>query len=87
MILLLKISWHPEFTKGWYLCQLEVMECKEVAWPDSVVEAEYSVEDCGWTKKDVAFECKINLLTGRTHQVLAVSLTCGSQNDLFCFTP
>ncbi|KAF8029612.1 hypothetical protein BT93_E2129 [Corymbia citriodora subsp. variegata] len=52
-----------EFMKGWYLCQLEVMECKKVAWPDSVVEAEYGVEDCGWTKKDVAYECKINLLT------------------------
>ncbi|KAI6704494.1 hypothetical protein NL676_007456 [Syzygium grande] len=67
-----------EFMKGWYLCQLEVMECKEVAWPESVVEAEYSVEDCGWTKKDVAFECKINLLTGRTHQIRAQLAACGA---------
>ncbi|KAK3432003.1 hypothetical protein EUGRSUZ_E04102 [Eucalyptus grandis] len=67
-----------EFIKGWYLCQLEVMECKEVAWPDSVVEAEYCVEDCGWTKKDVAYECKINLLTGRTHQIRAQLAACGA---------
>lgn len=45
------------------------MECKKVPWPSSVIEEEYGVEDCGWPSKDYAYECKINLLTGKTHQV------------------
>ncbi|KAA8515485.1 hypothetical protein F0562_018904 [Nyssa sinensis] len=57
-----------DFVKGWHLCQLEVLECKKVLWPNSIIEERYSVEDCGWPSKDFAFECKINLLTGRTHQ-------------------
>ena len=61
---------YTDFVKGWQLCQLEVLECKEVLWPDSSVEEIYRVEDCGWPSKDYAYECKINLLTGRTHQVL-----------------
>ncbi|XP_021597322.1 RNA pseudouridine synthase 6, chloroplastic isoform X2 [Manihot esculenta] len=59
-----------EFIKGWNLCQLEVLECKKVPWPDAITEETYSVEDCGWPSKDYAYECKINLLTGRTHQLL-----------------
>ncbi|XP_028092457.1 RNA pseudouridine synthase 6, chloroplastic-like [Camellia sinensis] len=58
-----------DFSKGWHLCQLEVLECKKVAWPNSVTEEKYCVEDCGWPLKEFAYECKINLLTGRTHQV------------------
>ncbi|KAF2304646.1 hypothetical protein GH714_037257 [Hevea brasiliensis] len=57
--------------KGWHLCQLEVLECKKVPWPDAVTEEKYSIEDCGWPSKDYAYECKINLLTGRTHQIRA----------------
>ncbi|WCJ30862.1 hypothetical protein M5689_012385 [Euphorbia peplus] len=57
-----------EFTKGWYLCQLEVLECIEVPWPDTVTTEKYSVDDCGWPLQDYAYECKINLLTGRTYQ-------------------
>lgn len=60
-----------EFIKGWHLCQLEVMECKRVPWPDAVMEEKYCVQDCGWPSKDHAYECKINLLTGRTHQIRA----------------
>ncbi|CAN6690080.1 unnamed protein product [Malus baccata var. baccata] len=60
-----------DFMERWSLCQLEVMECKEVPWPSSVVEQEYCVEDSGWPSKEYAYECKINLLTGRTHQVRA----------------
>ncbi|KAJ9169068.1 hypothetical protein P3X46_020536 [Hevea brasiliensis] len=60
-----------EFIEGWHLCQLEVLECKKVPWPDAVTEEKYSVEDCGWPSKDYAYECKINLLTGRTHQIRA----------------
>lgn len=60
-----------EFIKGWYLCQLEVLECKEVPWPNSAVEERYCVMDCGWPSKEFAYECKINLLTGRTHQIRA----------------
>ncbi|KAA0056871.1 RNA pseudouridine synthase 6 [Cucumis melo var. makuwa] len=56
---------------GWNLCQLEVLECREVSWPDADIEAKYSIEDCGWPSKKKAFECKINLLTGRTHQIRA----------------
>lgn len=59
----------PDFVKGWYLCQLEVLECKKVPWPDALTEKKYSIEDCGWPGKDFAYECKIDLLTGRTHQV------------------
>ncbi|XP_038894648.1 RNA pseudouridine synthase 6, chloroplastic isoform X4 [Benincasa hispida] len=57
---------------GWNLCQLEVLECREVSWPDADIEAKYCIEDCGWPLKKKAYECKINLLTGRTHQVLSV---------------
>ena len=55
---------------GWHLCQLEVLECKEVMWPAAKVMETHNVEDCGWPFKKVAYECKINLLTGKTHQVL-----------------
>ncbi|KAI8019824.1 hypothetical protein LOK49_LG04G01155 [Camellia lanceoleosa] len=47
----------------------EVLDCKKVAWPNSVTEEKYCVEDCGWPLKEFAYECKINLLTGRTHQI------------------
>ncbi|KAE8721047.1 RNA pseudouridine synthase 6 [Hibiscus syriacus] len=60
-----------DFVKGWYLCQLEVMECMEVPWPDSVIQENYCIEDSGWPLTDHAYEYKINLLTGRTHQVRA----------------
>ncbi|XP_015574301.1 RNA pseudouridine synthase 6, chloroplastic isoform X2 [Ricinus communis] len=67
-----------EFIEGWYLCQLEVLECRKVPWPDTVTEEKYSVEDCGWPSKDFAYECKINLLTGRTHQIRAQLAACGA---------
>ncbi|XP_021821499.1 RNA pseudouridine synthase 6, chloroplastic [Prunus avium] len=67
-----------DFIERWSLCQLEVMECKEVPWPNAVVEEKYCVEDCGWPSKDYAYECKINLLTGRTHQVRAQLAACGA---------
>ncbi|CAL9131691.1 unnamed protein product [Musa textilis] len=56
---------------GWHLCQLEVLECKEVMWPAAKVMETHNVEDCGWPFKKVAYECKINLLTGKTHQIRA----------------
>lgn len=67
-----------DFIERWSLCQLEVMECKEVPWPNAVVEEKYCVEDCRWPSKDYAYECKINLLTGRTHQVRAQLAACGA---------
>ncbi|WCJ20252.1 hypothetical protein M5689_002499 [Euphorbia peplus] len=67
-----------EFTKGWYLCQLEVLECIAVRWPDAVTTEKYSVDDCGWPLQDYAYECKINLLTGRTHQIRAQLAACGA---------
>lgn len=39
-------------------------------WPAAKVMETHNVEDCGWPFKKVAYECKINLLTGKTHQVL-----------------
>ncbi|KAH9796435.1 RNA pseudouridine synthase 6 [Citrus sinensis] len=65
-------------SEGWYLCQLEVMECKKVPWPDATVGKAYSIEDCGWPSRDYAYECKIKLLTGRTHQVRAQLAACGA---------
>ncbi|KAH7857362.1 hypothetical protein Vadar_011853 [Vaccinium darrowii] len=67
-----------EFIEGWPLCQLEVLECKKVPWPNSVTQEKYCVEDCGWPSKDFAYECKINLLTGRTHQIRAQLAACGA---------
>lgn len=67
-----------DFSKGWHLCQLEVLDCKKVAWPNSVTEEKYCVEDCGWPLKEFAYECKINLLTGRTHQIRAQLAACGA---------
>ncbi|XP_052183894.1 RNA pseudouridine synthase 6, chloroplastic [Diospyros lotus] len=67
-----------DFTKGWYLCQLEVLECKKIPWPSSETEDKYYVEDCGWSSKDFAYECKVNLLTGRTHQIRAQLAACGA---------
>ncbi|XP_058093222.1 RNA pseudouridine synthase 6, chloroplastic [Magnolia sinica] len=63
---------------GWHLCQLEILECKEVPWPSADIEKSYCIEDCGWPSKDAAYECKINLLTGRTHQVRAQLAACGA---------
>jgi len=56
-------------SEKWQLCELEVLECKEVPWPDAAVEAKNCIKDCGWSPKEVAYECKVKLLTGRTHQV------------------
>ncbi|CAN1196951.1 RNA pseudouridine synthase 6, chloroplastic [Linum perenne] len=65
-------------TEGWLLCQLEIMECKEVPWPSTAIEAKHRVEDCGWPSRDKAYECRINLLTGRTHQIRAQLAACGA---------
>ncbi|KAK6917326.1 LOW QUALITY PROTEIN: Pseudouridine synthase, RsuA/RluA-like, partial [Dillenia turbinata] len=60
-----------DFIKRWYLCQLEVLECKKVPWPNSLIKEKYHIEDYGWPNKEFAYECKINLLTGKTHQIRA----------------
>ncbi|XP_017224245.1 RNA pseudouridine synthase 6, chloroplastic isoform X2 [Daucus carota subsp. sativus] len=67
-----------EFTTRWYLCQLEVLECKMVPWPNADIVDKYSIEDCGWPSQEFAYECKINLLTGRTHQIRAQLAACGA---------
>ncbi|XP_010538760.1 PREDICTED: RNA pseudouridine synthase 6, chloroplastic isoform X2 [Tarenaya hassleriana] len=64
--------------KGWHLCQLEVLECKKLPWPDAATEKKYCIEDCGWRSKEYAYECKINLLTGKTHQIRAQLAACGA---------
>ncbi|OAY73160.1 RNA pseudouridine synthase 6, chloroplastic [Ananas comosus] len=55
----------------WHLCQLEVLECNEVPWPNSHIRKIHNIEDCGWPSQESAYECKINLVTGKTHQVRA----------------
>lgn len=62
----------------WNLCQLEVIECKKVPWPSSEVQEKYCIEDSGWPSQQFAYECKINLLTGRTHQIRAQLAACGA---------
>ncbi|KAG8365410.1 hypothetical protein BUALT_Bualt18G0102000 [Buddleja alternifolia] len=67
-----------DFINGWYLCQLEVLECRKVPWPNNTIKKKYGVEDCGWPSNDFAYECKINLLTGKTHQIRAQLAACGA---------
>ncbi|WOH09173.1 hypothetical protein DCAR_0728628 [Daucus carota subsp. sativus] len=67
-----------EFTTRWFLCQLEILECKMVPWPNADIEDKYSIEDCGWPSQEFAYECKISLLTGRTHQIRAQLAACGA---------
>lgn len=59
------------FAERWQICELEVLECKEVPWPDAAVKAKNCIKDPGWSPKEVAYECKVKLLTGRTHQIRA----------------
>lgn len=56
---------------GWYLCQMEILECKKVPWPKSLITKVHKVDNCGWPKQEAAYECKINLMTGKTHQIRA----------------
>ncbi|ONK61076.1 uncharacterized protein A4U43_C08F26010 [Asparagus officinalis] len=56
---------------SWHLCQLEVLECKEVPWPNANTDKNYNIDDCGWPLKTSAYECRINLITGKTHQIRA----------------
>ncbi|XP_047162900.1 RNA pseudouridine synthase 6, chloroplastic isoform X1 [Vigna umbellata] len=65
-----------DFIKGWHMCQLEIQECRKVPWPTPAIQDKYRVEDCGWPYQDFAYECKINLLTGRTHQIRAQFAAC-----------
>ncbi|ESW19737.1 hypothetical protein PHAVU_006G151200 [Phaseolus vulgaris] len=65
-----------DFIKGWLMCQLEIQECRKVPWPTPSIQDKYCVEDCGWPYQDFAYECKINLLTGRTHQIRAQFAAC-----------
>ncbi|CAM8940226.1 unnamed protein product [Rhodiola kirilowii] len=67
-----------DFIKGWPVCRLEVLECKKVPWPHSDIENKYYVEDSGWPSQKYAYECRINLLTGRTHQIRAQLTACGA---------
>lgn len=61
----------PVLLPGWARCQLEVVDCKKVSWPGSEVEARYCIQDTGWEAKTFAYECRVQLFTGRTHQVRA----------------
>jgi len=70
------VDLNADFIKGWLMCQLEIQECRKVPWPTPSIQDKYCVEDCGWPYQDFAYECKINLLTGRTHQVCLVVILC-----------
>ncbi|MED6143887.1 hypothetical protein PIB30_009959 [Stylosanthes scabra] len=65
-----------DFIKGWHRCQLEVIDCRKVPWPTTNIQDKYFVEDCGWPSQDYAYECTINLLTGKTHQIRAQFAAC-----------
>ncbi|KAF4399613.1 hypothetical protein G4B88_022696 [Cannabis sativa] len=67
-----------EKIEGWHMCKLEIIECRKVPWPSSAIKEKYCVEDCYWPSKDYAYECKINLLTGKTHQIRAQLTACGA---------
>ncbi|KAL8259334.1 hypothetical protein R6Q59_027287 [Mikania micrantha] len=69
---------HADFIKGWNMCQLEVLECIKVPWPNDLVEKAYGIEDISWPNKEFAYQCKISLLTGRTHQIRAQLAACGA---------
>ncbi|CAA7054710.1 unnamed protein product [Microthlaspi erraticum] len=64
--------------EGWHLCQLEILECKKIPWPDAATEKKHDIEDCGWPSKESAYECTISLLTGKTHQIRAQLAACGA---------
>lgn len=55
--------------EGWLRCELEVLECRQVAWPSAAAAERECVRSPGWAAQCHAYECKIHLLTGRTHQV------------------
>jgi len=57
---------HP----NWSNCELQILSCKQVKWPSSLVETQYRVAQCGWESREHAYECSVRLLTGRTHQVM-----------------
>ncbi|XP_054777320.1 RNA pseudouridine synthase 6, chloroplastic isoform X2 [Prosopis cineraria] len=65
-----------DYVEGWHLCQLEVMECRKVPWPITLIQDKFCIEDCGWPSEDYAYECTINLLTGKTHQIRAQFAAC-----------
>ncbi|KAH7434755.1 hypothetical protein KP509_06G033200 [Ceratopteris richardii] len=68
----------PVYVAGWIKCELEVIECKEVPWPSAKVEASNRIQNMGWEAKSVAYECKVKLLTGRTHQIRAQFASLGA---------
>nr|XP_043610209.1 RNA pseudouridine synthase 6, chloroplastic-like isoform X2 [Erigeron canadensis] len=67
-----------DFIKGWNVCELEVLECRKVPWPNALLADKYGFENSNWPNKEFAYECKINLLTGRTHQIRAQLAACGA---------
>jgi 23S rRNA-/tRNA-specific pseudouridylate synthase len=50
---------------------MEILDCKKVPWPSSLIRKVHKVDNCGWPQQEAAYECKINLLTGKTHQIRA----------------
>ncbi|KAJ8442295.1 hypothetical protein Cgig2_011218 [Carnegiea gigantea] len=69
---------NAEYVEGWQLCQLEVLDCEAVPWPNAVIKNKYQIQDCGWPERNFAYECKINLVTGRTHQIRTQFAACGA---------
>ncbi|KAK6932337.1 hypothetical protein RJ641_001961, partial [Dillenia turbinata] len=69
LLAILFVLFSAYFIKRWHWCQLEVLECKKVPWPISLIKEKYCIEDSSWLNKEFAYECKISILTGKTYQV------------------
>jgi hypothetical protein len=67
---------------GWFHCELEVQNCKQVPWPSPAIQEQFLIGDCGWVSGSNAYECPVRLLTGRTHQVMKHV----SMSSQFCCT-
>ncbi|CAI5478434.1 unnamed protein product [Closterium sp. Yama58-4] len=60
-----------EAMPGWQPCELVIRRVEEVAWPADSALAAADVDCSYWPAADVAYECLVELITGRTHQLRA----------------
>ncbi|CAI5974569.1 unnamed protein product [Closterium sp. NIES-65] len=60
-----------EAMPGWQRCELVIRRVEEVPWPADSVLAAADVDCSYWPAADVAYECLVELITGRTHQLRA----------------
>ncbi|CAI5511893.1 unnamed protein product [Closterium sp. Naga37s-1] len=60
-----------EAMPGWQRCELVIRRVEEVPWPADSALASADVDCSYWPAADVAYECLVELITGRTHQLRA----------------